>query len=893
MALKARTNKYCSLSNLRNESDVEQFFVTPLLADLGFTADFLQTKQTVKSMKIDKGRRRRSYFPDYVGYLTATQKRPVLVVDAKGPDKDAGEGVSDTQLYASVLRRSLPAPKPEQYCMGINGHVCIVKHFDSDEELYRLGFMDFVDGNEKFKAFKTQLSRPNLVTKASAMVANEPFEFRKVRPSDLPSIFEACHRKIRKAEKRSPASAFYEFSKLMYIKIDEDRRVRPRIGTHDPDSALSSGAVPRSSVHFASHWVLDMEEGGSENPIDTILFDSLVNRLEEQISRGEKKRIFPQGEGIALSPSTIKEVVKLLEHLDLGAVDEDLNGRMFETFLSATMRGKDLGQFFTTRSVVKFMVQLAVLKATRSQMDKVLDGCCGSGGFLIETMAEMGDQIAANDSLSHLEKGDLMSRLRKDTLWGVDAGTDPQIARIARLNMLLHRDGGSRIYQGDLLDKELLIETGTALALRLETEELQTALLGGTPQRFSVVLTNPPFSMNYEREDPAEARVLSSYQLATNSKGKPRASLKSSAMFVERYWELLEDQGKLVTVMDDSVLNTATDQFVRDFIRQKFVIKAIIGLPKNAFVKAQSSVSTSILYLRKKTSPVEQQPAVYMALCSNVGHSDAGKDRPELNQLSSLLEEYRQYEETGTLPSAPQGFVVQPGELDNANPTHRLDAAYFNPQYFTTLAQLDQMSTERGWEVATMVDLLEASGQRGSLTGGATPRGARYPDDGPKFIRVQNVRPNRLEWSSELDASIPMDIHEGELSRSQLQHGDIVFTITGSYGNAAVVPANFGPANINQHSVRIRADRDRIKPEYLAAFLNSSLCRAQVDRAATGSSRPALDYRSVRQLRILVPPSIEQDEIIERVTAKVEDLRFLESRLSIVGEEMHSILARP
>ena len=886
-------NKFCSVSNLRNESDVEQFFVAPLLGELGFTADYLQTKRTVIARQIGKGKRRRSYIPDYVGYLTSTQSRPVLVVDAKGPDRDADEGVDDAQLYASVIRRGIASPKPEQYCVGINGQTCIVKHFDSDQELHRLSFADFVDGNHRFEAFKAQLSRAALAATMSTTVANEPFEFRKVTPNDLPSIFEACHRKIRKAEKRHPAPAFYEFSKLMYIKIDEDRQVRSRMGADVLDLASSDGMVPRSSVHFSSHWILDMEEGGSENPVNAVLFAGLVDRLEEQISRREKKRIFDEHEGIALSPSTIKEVVKLLEHLDLGAVDEDLNGRMFETFLTATMRGKDLGQFFTTRSVVKFMVELVGLQATRNRMDTVLDGCCGSGGFLIEAMADMSNQIAGNTSLSPLEQEDLMSRLRKEALWGVDAGTDPQIARIARLNMLLHRDGGSRIYQGDLLDKKLLIEPGTSLDLRLETEELQTGLLGSTPQKFSVVLTNPPFSMNYERKDPAEARVLSEYLLSANDEGKAVSSLKSSVMFIERYWELLEGQGRLVTVMDDSVLNTATDQFVRGFIREKFVIKAIIGLPKNAFVKAESSVSTSVLYLRKKTNPAEQQPAIYMALCANVGHSDSGKDRPEWNQLPLLLDEYRQYEETGTLPDAHLGFIVQSSESDEGNTTRRLDAAYFNPDYFATLARLDEMSTERGWEVIVLNNLLETSNQKGALTGGATPLGARYPDYGPKFIRVQNVRPNRLEWSLESDACIPTDIHNGQLSRSQLQAGDVVFTITGSYGNAAVVPDNFAPANINQHSVRIRVDRSRVKPDYLAAFLNSSLCRPQMDRAATGSSRPALDYRSVRQLRILVPSLAEQDEIIKEVTAKIEDLRHLESRLSTIGDEMQSILESP
>ena len=132
------TNKYCSLSNLGNESDVEQFFVTPLLGDLGFTSNYLKTKQTVAARQIGKGKRRRSYIPDYIGYLTSTQTRPVLVVDAKGPDRDATEGVDDAQLYASLIRRTLPAPKPDQYCVGINGTMCIVKHYDSDQEMQPL-----------------------------------------------------------------------------------------------------------------------------------------------------------------------------------------------------------------------------------------------------------------------------------------------------------------------------------------------------------------------------------------------------------------------------------------------------------------------------------------------------------------------------------------------------------------------------------------------------------------------------------------------------------------------------------------------------------------------------------------------------------------------------------
>jgi len=65
---------------------------------------------------------------------------------------------------------------------------------------------------------------------------------------------------------------------------------------------------------------------------------------------------------------------------ELLGIDEDLNGRMFEAFLSATIRGKELGQFFTPRTVVEFMVDLAELKVGRDHIDRILDLCCGSGG---------------------------------------------------------------------------------------------------------------------------------------------------------------------------------------------------------------------------------------------------------------------------------------------------------------------------------------------------------------------------------------------------------------------------------------------------------------------------------------------------------------------------------
>jgi len=132
-------NKYCSLTTLKNESDVEQFFVLPLLIDLGYSSDYLETKVNIQKEMIGKGKKRKQYFPDYLAYSLKGKQKPVLIIDAKHPDEAAEDGVEDSQLYASVIRRHMSPPKPDQYCIGVNGHKLLVKHYDNDETLHGVG----------------------------------------------------------------------------------------------------------------------------------------------------------------------------------------------------------------------------------------------------------------------------------------------------------------------------------------------------------------------------------------------------------------------------------------------------------------------------------------------------------------------------------------------------------------------------------------------------------------------------------------------------------------------------------------------------------------------------------------------------------------------------------
>jgi type I restriction enzyme M protein len=127
-----------------------------------------------------------------------------------------------------------------------------------------------------------------------------------------------------------------------------------------------------------------------------------------------------------------------------------------------------------------------------------------------------------------------------------------------------------------------------------------------------------------------DKKILEEYEIAYKDESKKlKASVKSSILFLERYRDLLKPHGKLLTIMDEPILNTKSNKPIRDWIKKNFIIKAVISLPQNTFVNAESGVKTSVLYLIKKIRPDEKQPSVFMAVSENIGHNDPGKPTPE------------------------------------------------------------------------------------------------------------------------------------------------------------------------------------------------------------------------------------------------------------------------
>ena len=172
-----------------------------------------------------------------------------------------------------------------------------------------------------------------------------------------------------------------------------------------------------------------------------------------------------------------------------------------------------------------------------------------------------------------------------------------------------------------------------------------------------------------------------------------------------------------------------------------------------------------------------------------------------------------------------------------------------------------------------------------SISSGATPRrsdASLYADAGIKLLRILNVDDGEIV--DEDMKFITAAVHTGQLQRSQLSADDVLMTITGRVGSAAVVRESHLPANINQHIVRMRIDTTRCHPEFLAEWLNCPSGLELSNRGVSGGTRPALDYGAVRRVRIPLPDLETQDGLIQEMNAAREQRKtMLEQADSLIA----------
>ncbi|HRI73388.1 MAG TPA: N-6 DNA methylase [Fimbriimonadaceae bacterium] len=662
--------------DLRTEAEVETRLLAKLFSHLGYPELAVVPKQSVPPLLVHSGSRARTLAVDFL--LRSSTGAFKVVVEAKDPSKNIQEAWGQAASYALSYNRDKSPENRIEWLLISNGHLTSLFRHDSNIPNLTLQLSDFVSGSPPFASLRSLIKyRAFELTRE-----HNGLEFYPISPAELNALFEKCHDLVWKKEKLTPTDAFFEFCKFIFLKIRADRE------------RLENSHTPSYQLPLTSAW-LDAQKKTSAHPVKD-LFAKLVGELEEAISSG-KKRIFEPHEQFRMTAVTTRELVQRFENVDLSSIDEDLNGRMFEVFLNAAVRGKELGQYFTPRPLVDFITRIALYnRSPADDAPKVIDACCGTAGFLIEVMAYLLASVKADTRLSSLQLEEREKQIKEQSLYGVDA--NERVTRIARINMYLHGDGGSHIFNCDGLDLDPQV---TPDMNQERSSEYRDYLAKVTESSFDLVLSNPPFSMSYSRSNDDEERILE--QLV----GHAGQSVKSNVLFLRRYHDLLKPGGEMLIVLDDTILNGKNHESFRVWLLEKFVLLGVHSMPFNAFFKAGANIKTSVIHVRKRLASSERQSHVFMSVSNNIGHNNSLADTPDRNNLNDILNSYLEWQRTGrvetvvrdnadrreNLECPEQIWLVGPEEIT----AERIDAFYYCPELRDAWAKLDSLSgTKRG-----------------------------------------------------------------------------------------------------------------------------------------------------------------------------------------------------
>lgn len=491
-----------------------------------------------------------------------------------------------------------------------------------------------------------------------------------------------CHNIIRNNDKLSPEAAFDEISKILFMKIRYERNP-------DEDVLFSLEKFQRDEKHFEKNIKKHLPHE-AQIPYMQYLFKATKDEFSED-------RLFDSHEVIRIKQYSFEQIVKELERYNLSATSDDVKGIAFEEFLGTTFRG-ELGQFFTPRTIVDFMVEIL----DPQEGETICDPTCGSGGFLIKAFEYIRENIEkdveaykkeikdkffnegfeklteteqekithkVNSILKKLnqdvdvpnksyskqtesEKQRRIAQLSANCIFGTDA--NPRMARTSKMNMIMHGDGHGGVHHHDgLINVNGIFE-----------------------ERFDVILTNPPFGARvdknyklsetdkfYDKEKIKEYKerygdecvkrieelnnAIDEKQTVVERFNVGKFSTLTEILFMERCLNLLKKGGRMGIVLPEGVLNNANLQKVRDYFSSRAKILLITSIPSDVFIASGAAIKPSLLFFKKLTDEEMQKKETFdyevvMAQVEKAGITSTGaKCENELEKVAAEFKDYR------------------------------------------------------------------------------------------------------------------------------------------------------------------------------------------------------------------------------------------------------------
>ncbi|WP_435134803.1 methylation-associated defense system DNA methyltransferase MAD2 [Formosa sp. A9] len=575
--------------------------------------------------------------------------RICIVQDDKVKETDKKKGL------AATLENAMGAVESCEFGLWANGSSYHFLQKEDDALGYDYEFVDLSD----FPGEGETLDDLDRADRSSS---------RKPANDSLIKVFKRSHDYIYGNEGRKK-DAFWQLLNLIFCKLyDEKRRFI---------------CAENGESYRRKFWV-GVKEQNSEDGRKAVA-DRIKGLFEELKSDSVFSEVFDGNEAIGLTDKGLAFIAGELAKYSFLDASVDVKGMAYETIVSNTLK-QEAGQFFTPRNIVKAMVEML----NPTETDRILDPCCGSGGFLVMALDHVRKQIATDmfpdldgpllaEKFNSIEVNERIRQYAERSIFGFDF--DPDLKKAARMNMVMAGDGHANIFHVNSLaypnweHPEEIEKINASISRSLsEMKDLDNAYGSDAREKFDMVFTNPPFGAKVK----VEQEIASQYHLSAYSDAP-------EVLFIEACYNFLKPGGKMAIVLPDGILGNPNTLPVREWILDKYKILASVDLAVEAFLP-QVGVQASLLFLQKKTE-VERQLAqdsaedydVFMAIAEKLGKDRRGnpiylRDDDGAEMLFDVETKYLNYKKDGSKEVKARKEKVK--LLDDDLP--KITEAYFN-----------------------------------------------------------------------------------------------------------------------------------------------------------------------------------------------------------------------
>lgn len=486
--------------------------------------------------------------PDYVLYKTGSNE-PLAIIEAKKPGQNIQEAIKQGLDYANRIGAPIVFATDGVFTKSV--------HAKFNRPL-------LLNGDELDELVRETLALQYLNSNEVSTLNKRVIQSR----SELISIFDTVNELLREEGLQQGLERFTEFSNLLFLKVlSEIEDGKEEIGE-------------QSRIDKAFRWNYFREKKGNEllsYVSDTVLKWFSKEYQDETLFRGLKIK----------HPDNLKEIINLLDDLQLTDINADIKGDAFEYFIRSysASNPSDLGEIFTPRHVVKTLVKLVNPQIG----EKIYDPFSGTGGMLIVAFKHIMDGMARTDYN--------LNTLKKHTLFGSEL---TRTASIAKMNMILAGDGHNNIIRQD-------------------------SLANPVDDKFDVVITNWPFAQ--------KTRYGDLYTIPTRN---------GDIICPQHCFRAVKEGGRMALIAPDGFLtnkNSKAYSDIRKYLTDNANLESVISLPRGSF-EPYNRAKASILYFTDVKKPRQNEHFFYFQVRNDGYTLDKKRKRVEgVSDLELVLSE--------------------------------------------------------------------------------------------------------------------------------------------------------------------------------------------------------------------------------------------------------------